>query len=353
MRVLLFAIVFVNVAEVDLFASDMISTVVESKETDAETLDATKGNVSPRVRRLNIDSGFVFLNGCYVDTPYQITFSGAEVSINENPVTLSEFDVWKRDGAPKNGEPRSHSQQVRRQLRLLLEDGGSLVMFDGQPLQAFRGNDSYDLLKVLANSDARKAFAEGEHDWLPQSVNAALWNKWIDEFKCSDELAARANETLARIDYVLDEHQTRVTARKTLETFAYPLTVAGMLLVVLASGHLLAHRPGLHADEASSHLARTNVTRSVLLIASLSLLDLVWTILVSRTGDMKELNPLGAALITSPTALIAMKSIATALAVVILFSLRHHRIAQLGAWWASLICTLLTIRWLTFQSMFV
>ena len=226
-------------------------------------------------------------------------------------------------------------------------------MFDGQPLQAFRGNDSYDLLKVLANSDARKAFAEGEHDWLQQSVNAALWNKWIDEFKCSDELAARANETLARIDYVLDEHQTRVTARKTLETFAYPLTVAGMLLVVLASGHLLAHGPGLHVDEASSHLARTNVTRSVLLIASLSLLDLVWTILVSRTGDMKELNPLGAALITSPTALIAMKSIATALAVVILFSLRHHRIAQLGAWWASLICTLLTIRWLTFQSMFV
>ena len=68
---------------------------------------------------------------------------------------------------------------------------------------------------------------------------------------------------------------------------------------------------------------------------------------------MKELNPLGAALIDDPLALIALKAGATFLAITLLFMLRQHRVAQQGAWWGCLICTLLTVRWLTFNSMFV
>ena len=90
---------------------------------------------------------------------------------------------------------------------------------------------------------------------------------------------------------------------------------------------------------------------SLALIIALSLLDLTRTLLVSRTSLMKEVNPLGAALIDNPQALIALKTAATLFAVTHLYVLRQHRAAQQGAWWGCLVCTLLTARWLTFTSM--
>jgi len=51
--------------------------------------------------------------------------------------------------------------------------------------------------------------------------------------------------------------------------------------------------------------------------------------------------------------LIAAKATIICGSVGLLYFLRHHRQAQTAAWWACLICTLLTFRWLTFNSMFV
>jgi hypothetical protein len=68
---------------------------------------------------------------------------------------------------------------------------------------------------------------------------------------------------------------------------------------------------------------------------------------------MRELNPFGSNFINDPNLLVVFKMGIIALAVGLLFGLRQYRHAQVGAWWACLICTLLTARWLTLNSMFV
>lgn len=68
---------------------------------------------------------------------------------------------------------------------------------------------------------------------------------------------------------------------------------------------------------------------------------------------MREINPIGGRLIDRPEQLILFKAVMTTLAIGLLFRLRRYRRAQLAAWWSCLVLTLLTVRWLTFNSMLV
>lgn len=137
---------------------------------------------------------------------------------------------------------------------------------------------------------------------------------------------------------------------------AYPLTLLGMVLSVIAFGHLLKSLPDHGAMRTNGGVTAEIVRATVVslgLVIVLSGLDLVWTLLASQSGQMRELNPLASRLISDPQALIAFKAVATLIACGLLFALRHHGRAQLASWWICLICTMLTFRWLMFNSMFI
>ena len=72
-----------------------------------------------------------------------------------------------------------------------------------------------------------------------------------------------------------------------------------------------------------------------------------------QAGSMRELNPLGSGLIADATQLITFKVAVTSLAIALLYWLHQSPLAQRASWWCCLILTLLTARWLTFQSMFM
>lgn len=299
-----------------------------------------------------IETGYVFIDGHYIRPPYRIQHSESQVSINEFAFGLSVFPGWVNEKRRRSGSSADHGRRIHRNLRDLLEGDGSVVLFKDKPIHAFHGNRSYDLLNVLVREEARNAFENGQRQWLPSGIDESAWSTWISGFECPEELAARANDLLNRIEEIESATNFQISARRTLESSAYPLTVVGMLLVAMAFGHLLSFKPDSEGESPETGIGKRAVTRSLALVAALSALDLIWTLLVSRAGDMKELNPLGAALIDDPFALVALKTIATLTAVALLFALRQHRVAQQGAWWACLICTLLTVRWLTFNSMF-
>ena len=77
------------------------------------------------------------------------------------------------------------------------------------------------------------------------------------------------------------------------------------------------------------------------------------TIMTSQAGQMREVNPFGNSLIQNPALLALFKIGATGLSIGLLFGLRKYRRAQVAAWWACLILTILALRWLTFNSMMI
>ena len=99
--------------------------------------------------------------------------------------------------------------------------------------------------------------------------------------------------------------------------------------------------------------ARQVVIRSLLLVAMLSMVDLIWTILASHTGAMRELNPLGRQWIDSPAQLVLFKFTVVSTAIGLLYWLHQRPIAQVASWWSCLVLALVTARWLTFNSMFL
>ena len=99
--------------------------------------------------------------------------------------------------------------------------------------------------------------------------------------------------------------------------------------------------------------AKGVVGRSLAIVAALSLIDLVWTMAAAQNGTIRELNPLGSKMLDNPTQLFVFKFVATATAIALLYRLKKQPVAQMASWWSCLILTLLTARWLTFNSMFL
>ena len=92
--------------------------------------------------------------------------------------------------------------------------------------------------------------------------------------------------------------------------------------------------------------------RCLLLIAAYSLFDLIATVMALKTGHVEELNPLGVGLILAPAALAAFKVSATCLGTGLLWKLKNYHGAQVASWWLCMILTLVTVRWVTVQSLF-
>jgi hypothetical protein len=98
---------------------------------------------------------------------------------------------------------------------------------------------------------------------------------------------------------------------------------------------------------------RANVVRNVILLGLLSGFDLSLTLAAQQAGTLLELNPLGSQLVANPLLLASFKITSLVAACAILVTLRRYRGAQVVSWWMCMVCTVLTYRWVTFNSLFI
>jgi uncharacterized protein DUF5658 len=302
-----------------------------------------------------VNRGFVFLEGEYISPPYDIRGTEEGVSINgrELKCLLPESDPGPRGFGPSPSRNGGRWRRLPWELRAQLGIDGVVLAFADQPLVMFDRGSAYSLFKGMTG-DSQEVRRVSLVDRLPPNFNQDLWREWIREYRPTEELRARAAPLIASYDASERLAMAAVAATHRLNTLAYPLTLGGMIVAVLAIGHLLGGRP--HAgkstfgeDATPEAIGALNWT--LLLVAVLSSLDLVWTVLAAQAGQMRELNPLGSHLIEDPRSLMGFKVGITFPSIAVLWLLRRYKRAQVAAWWICLILTVLAFRWLTFNSM--
>lgn len=321
-------------------------------------------------------AGFVFLDGEYIPPPYVIKGADSSVEINGQTIQLvtratqpmqdndEDWDRYERGQHGSGGRPRRRdsrwqpAEAMVRPMRweadlvaMQLDIDGILVVEKGKEVSFLcHERQIHQFLKHLlgmVSSDQIVHRASNPSVAASQRVKSA-------RFSPTPELVNRARRTIARIDASDAEDVAAETGLERLSMFAFPLTVAGMILAVLASGHLITYPPRPIEFESNARVRQLSERATVIclaLLVALSGLDLAWTLLASQAGQMIELNPVGSRMVDDPSSLIAFKVSLTLASGGILFAFRRRHSARVASWWLCMMLTLLTFRWLVFNSM--
>jgi hypothetical protein len=319
--------------------------------------------------------GYIFINGRYVTPPYEIRLTRKAISINGEEFGADAFDLSKyesprrdspramRMGAPiMKGRTRAESRPIQstrsRLVRFSRElDGATfgmlVVLYEHRaPLFLYPIRGGADLLKTLTGSGSK----DSARRWLSSESDRATWDHLVSEFQSTDGFTERATKDINRCEEAARAGDRIAQANLWGDRISYPLTVFAMAIVVLGFGHLLSNRPQLDESEAESadcSKRRRVVAKSLVIVALLSAVDLIWTMAAASSGSMRELNPLGSELIRNPSQLVLVKVTFTGVSIGILYWLHRLPFAQTASWWCCLLMTLLTARWVVFQSMFL
>jgi hypothetical protein len=350
--------------------------------------EAPDGSPDSEAPELPVRDGYVFLDGEYLPPPYVFKLTKTGLAINGRELTCKvpqrfsygmrgpgggegfggggfgrsgfdgsgfggpRSDAGVRRGSLASNPWRRQAFELPRQLML----GCAVLAFRDQPLVVFEVEDTYNLLKSLTTVEGRAMRWVGLLEHLPAGFNADRWDEWISGYQSPADLRSRALAMIATHEASARKAESQVITARWINQLEYPLTVGAMVVAVLAIGHLLggrphAHKPTTGLDESPEMIHTLNW--SLFFAATLSGLDLAWTLIAAAAGQMREVNPIGSHLIENPRHLAGFKIALTVAALGVLWVLRRHKRAQIAAWWICLILTLVTIRWLTFSTMFL
>lgn len=228
--------------------------------------------------------------------------------------------------------------------------GGIVAIYpEHEPLVLYPSGAGYQLLQLL--TDRANISADP-----PESLTtneASIWSRLVADFRPSGDFTERAELDLRRVDEAGADGERTSASVFLSDRLAYPLSLLGMVGVVLGFGHLLSNRPTVDTETHDEKKSHKIIVQSLVIIALFSIVDLVWTLTASNAGAMKELNPLGSQFISDARLLTLFKLSVTGMSIGILYTLRRKPIAHLASWWCCLLMTLLTARWVVFQSMFL
>lgn len=304
------------------------------------------GNRQFRTEHAPIDTGYVFVDGKYLPGPYRLHWEQQQLFLNDQQLPLHSTDDEDHPGR------RFHSawSQSRELQQALQSNSVVLIKTDAQ------GAPPYTMLTRFDEQLAFLKHVTGGNEDSDETVSVELLaaHRWLEDFRANDDLRARAEVDIAELERTLSAIRGHADEENFAGSWAYPLTAMGMFFVAVAIGQLFISRTLLvKSNTPPSDELQSATRRCLMFIVGLSVLDLTCTLLAMRANVMHELNPLASHLFGDPMAMIAFKLSVTLLGAAVLYVLRAHHSARQAAWWLCLVCTLVTVRWVAFNSLFV
>lgn len=300
------------------------------------------------VSGIAIQNGRVVLRGQALASPYVVSRTGKQVLINGEIVATAEGST-------------SSAREIVARIERGLFRGDSVMVFGTNIVASISDEGCMFIIGELVRAETLQRQIEFIiHSELEgaEQVTTAEWRAALQDFVADESLYEQFLEYERDINSA-DEASTE-SSDFSLQVHdstrsMYGLSVVGMLLIALSAGTLLGNPPknsGSWSRIVRSPQTLTVMQRCLVLIAAYSLFDLVATMLALKTGHVEEINPLGVGLILTPVALVAFKVASTCLGAGLLWKLKNYHGAQVASWWLCMVLTLVTVRWVTVQSLF-
>ena len=307
-----------------------------------------------------IDTGFLFVDGAYLPPPYIVSRARDRILINGATIATSqprESATGGRRGHERGpGNGRRRFRVSVRELEEVLQSDGTVVLFENEQPALLYDLVAVEFLEALVLSLGQGERRSSVAGFAGEDADRELWDEFARGFTPPADLVSRVETLKAQYDRAERANVAQIDGVRRSSTLLYPLTVLGLVISALSLGNLLLSRPPAVLSWRETDASRP-VTQMVVhctaFVVALSVLDLVYTVLAVQANQMHELNPLGGRLIHDPLLLAVFKGLATLVGVGILIALRRYRGAQMASWWLCLICTVVTFRWLTFNSLFM
>lgn len=308
-------------------------------------------------QRPPIETGFLFSEGEYIPPPYVISQVDDEIQVNGRLVLRIPplQGPWRRFAPPKGVDhwlTTDLANRLGNDTIVMVRDHKHTVRIDQYTLQSA-------MIAAWADwgSGSKRDIAEATLiGAVANDVDAEPWQEWFRSYEPPQNLVSRAQEIVAETEALERANRAHLDWQRRLESMLYGLTVVAMAVSVFALGHLLSMRPPVGARWNDLDTARDGTrptVKSLGLIVLMSAFDLGWTLRAAGDDSFRELNPIGSDMLSTPAGVSAFKVIAILLSCLLLLALRRYRGAQTATWWMCLVCTLVTFRWLMFESMFL
>jgi uncharacterized protein DUF5658 len=309
-----------------------------------------------------IHTGFVVSDGRYIPPPYVVEQRGDDVFVNELHISSEHaegpfFRFGPRPPGAGNWGGGGQSFRFSHAEQQLNNDALLFVLEDG--LNGFIvPENAVKVLTILGSNTSTNEKARLLSDGRFPRFDSTEWSTLVERFQTTPGLEDRLRQIQddnARLLAEADAARRRVALLDS-PALKYGVTVIAMVLVVIALGNLLSNHPKRNSrwtDVDQEGDGTTMVMWNVVLLALLNGFDLALSLLAQQAGGFLELNPIGDRLATSPALLATFKISVLLVSCLILVTLRRYRGAQAASWWLCLVCTILTFRWLTYNSMFL